>query len=83
MVNHASEAERIERPEGDLRNLVLATNEDAYVNAEGALVAEARVASAWADFVNEFHDCALLFHVPSSFCVWFGSGVAVRIEIAL
>lgn len=56
MVNHASEAERIERPEGDLRNLVLATNEDAYVNAEGALVAEARVASAWADFVNEFHD---------------------------
>lgn len=56
MVNHASETERIERPEGDLRNLVLATNEDAYVNAEGALVAEARVASAWADFVNEFHD---------------------------
>lgn len=56
MVNHASEAERMEHPAGDLRNLVLATNEDAYVNAEGALVAEARVASAWADFVNEFHD---------------------------
>lgn len=56
MVNHASETERMEHPAGDLRNLVLATNEDAYVNAEGALVAEARVASAWADFVNEFHD---------------------------
>lgn len=56
MINHASETERMDRPEGDLRNLVLATNEDAYVDETGALVAEARISSAWAVFVDEFHD---------------------------
>ena len=56
MVNHDSLTEREERPEGDLRNLVLALNEDAYVNEDGALVAEARIASAWASLVDEFHD---------------------------
>ena len=53
MVNHATEKERAERPEGDLRNLIWVTLEDAHVNEEGALVAEARVVSAWRDFIEE------------------------------
>lgn len=52
-VNHASETEIMERPEGDLRNLIWVTLEDAYVDDTGGLVAETRVLSAWADFVEE------------------------------
>lgn len=55
-VNHASETERMERPEGDLRNLAMVTLEDAYVGKDGELVAEARVLSAWRDFVEETHE---------------------------
>lgn len=55
-VNHDTEFQRMERPEGDLRNLALVLTEDAYVDASGALVAEARVSSAWRDFVEEFQE---------------------------
>ena len=55
-INHSTEFERMERPEGDLRNLVGVLTEDAYVDANGALVAEARISSAWRDFVEEFHE---------------------------
>ncbi|GAA5229258.1 hypothetical protein [Arthrobacter cryoconiti] len=55
-INHDTEYERMERPEGNLRNLVGVLTEDAYVDADGALVAEVRVGSAWRDFVEEFHD---------------------------
>lgn len=56
MVNHDTEQERADRPEGDLRNLIWVTLEDAYVNDEGALVAETRVLSAWRDFVEETYE---------------------------
>lgn len=56
MVNHDTEQERADRPEGDLRNLIWVTLEDAYVNEEGALVAETRVLSAWRDFVEETYE---------------------------
>ncbi|MBF6671590.1 hypothetical protein [Glutamicibacter sp. FBE19] len=56
MVNHDTEMERADRPEGDLRNLIWVTLEDAYVDANGDLVAETRVLSAWRDFVEETHE---------------------------
>lgn len=52
-VNHTTAMEDMERPEGDLRNLALVLTEDARWTGE-ALVAEARVGSAWRDFVTEF-----------------------------
>lgn len=55
MVNHPTGTEHFERPEGDLRNLAGVLLEDAYWDGE-ALVAEARIGSAWKDFVDEFHE---------------------------
>lgn len=55
-LDHDTETERMERPEGSLRNLALVLEEDAYVNSDGALVAEAKVASAWRDLVEDFHE---------------------------
>ncbi|MDJ0321838.1 hypothetical protein [Pseudarthrobacter sp. PS3-L1] len=55
-INHDTEFQRMERPEGDLRNLAVVLLEDARVAENGALVAEARVASAWRDFVEEFQE---------------------------
>jgi len=55
-INHDTEFQRMERPEGDLRNLALVLLEDARVDDTGALVAEALVSSAWRDFVEEFKD---------------------------
>ena len=55
-INHDTEFQRMERPEGDLRNLALVLLEDARVDDNGALVAEALVSSAWRDFVEEFKD---------------------------
>ncbi|VXA92536.1 hypothetical protein [Citricoccus sp. K5] len=52
-VNHTTAMEDMERPEGDLRNLALVLTEDARWTGD-ALVAEARVGSAWRDFVTEF-----------------------------
>lgn len=54
-LNHDSAADRRERPEGDLRNLVGVLTEDAYVE-NGNLVAEARIGSQWRSFVDDFHD---------------------------
>lgn len=45
-VNHQTEAERYDRPEGDLRNLAAVLEEDAYWDGK-ALVGEARVYSSW------------------------------------
>ena len=55
-INHDTEFQRMERPEGDLRNLALVLLEDAHVDENGALVAEALVSSAWRDFVEEFKE---------------------------
>lgn len=55
-VNHDTEAQRQERPEGDLRNLAMVLLEDAYVGEGGSLVAEARVGSHWRDFVEDFQE---------------------------
>lgn len=53
MVNHTTAMEDMERPEGDLRNLAGVLLEDAKWEG-GALVAEARIGSAWRPFVEEF-----------------------------
>lgn len=55
-INHDTEFQRMERPEDDLRNLALVLTEDAYIDTDGALVAEAPVSSAWRDFVEEFKE---------------------------
>ncbi|MDI3330696.1 MAG: hypothetical protein QJR09_08170 [Micrococcus sp.] len=52
-VNHDSALQAMERPEGDLRNLAGVLLEDAHWE-DGALVAEARIGSAWRPFVEEF-----------------------------
>lgn len=52
-VNHSTRTEELDRPEGDLRNLAGVLLEDARWDGE-ALVAEARIGSAWRDFVTEF-----------------------------
>ena len=52
-VNHTTAVEDAERPEGDLRNLAGVLLEDARWDGE-RLVAEARIGSAWRDFVDEF-----------------------------
>ena len=56
LINHPTPSEDAERPEGDLRNLALVLQEDAWVDTRGALVAEAKVSSAWRDLVEDFHD---------------------------
>lgn len=56
MIDHDTETERMERPEGSLRNLALVLEEDAFVGEGGALQAEAKVASAWRDLVEDFHE---------------------------
>lgn len=53
-IDHDTAVERMDRPEGSLRNLVGVLLEDAYVDTDGALVAEARISSAWRDFVDDF-----------------------------
>lgn len=53
-LDHNTEAERMERPEGSLRNLAGVLLEDAYVDTDGSLVAETRISSAWRDFVDDF-----------------------------
>lgn len=55
-INHDSELQRMERPEGDLRNLAAVLVEDAKVADDGRLVAEALVASAWSPTISEFKD---------------------------
>jgi len=67
-INHDTEFQRMERPEGDLRNLALVLLEDARVADNGALVAEALVSSAWRDFVEEFKD-------------FIGASIAAQAEI--
>lgn len=52
-VNHSTRTEEMDRPEGDLRNLAGVLLEDARWDGE-ALVAEARIGSAWRSFVEEF-----------------------------
>ena len=52
-INHSTRTEEMDRPEGDLRNLAGVLLEDARWDGE-ALVAEARIGSAWRDFVTEF-----------------------------
>lgn len=52
-INHDTAFERDDRPEGNLRNLAAVLLEDAHIE-NGELVAEARVSSAWRDFVEEF-----------------------------
>lgn len=56
MIDHDTDTERMERPEGSLRNLAIVLDEDAYVGEGGALQAEAKVASAWRDLVEDFHE---------------------------
>lgn len=56
MIDHDTDTERMERPEGSLRNLALVLDEDAYVGEGGALQAEAKIASAWRDLVEDFHE---------------------------
>lgn len=56
-INHDSDVENAERPEGDLRDLAAVLDEDAYVDpSTGALVAEALVSSAWKTFLSEFKE---------------------------
>ncbi len=56
MIDHDTPTEAMERPEGSLRNLAIVLEEDAYIGAGGALQAEAKVASAWRDLVDDFHE---------------------------
>ncbi|WP_404291571.1 hypothetical protein [Glutamicibacter arilaitensis] len=56
MIDHDTDTERFERPEGSLRNLAIVLEEDAYIGEGGALQAEAKVASAWRDLVDDFHE---------------------------
>lgn len=56
MIDHDTPTEMMERPEGSLRNLAIVLEEDAYVGEGGALQAEAKVASAWRDLVDDFHE---------------------------
>lgn len=56
MIDHDTPTEMMERPEGSLRNLAIVLDEDAYIGEGGALQAEAKVASAWRDLVEDFHE---------------------------
>lgn len=56
MIDHDTPSEAMERPEGSLRNLAIVLEEDAYVGENGALQAEAKVATAWRDLVDDFHE---------------------------
>lgn len=56
MIDHDTPTEMMERPEGSLRNLAIVLDEDAYIGEGGALQAEAKVASAWRDLVDDFHE---------------------------
>ena len=52
-IDHYTDQELAERPEGSLRNLVGALTEDAWYR-DGALHAEARIGTQWRDFVDDF-----------------------------
>ena len=52
-LDHSTPGDLMERPEGSLRNLVGVLDEDARYE-DGALVAEARIGSAWRSFVDDF-----------------------------
>ncbi|UAV84834.1 putative capsid maturation protease [Glutamicibacter phage BIM BV-113] len=56
MIDHDTPTEMMERPEGSLRNLAIVLDEDAYIGEGGALQAEAKVATAWRDLVEDFHE---------------------------
>lgn len=56
MIDHDTPTEAMERPEGSLRNLAIVLEEDAYIGEGGALQAEAKVATAWRDLVDDFHE---------------------------
>lgn len=56
MIDHDTPTEAMERPEGSLRNLAIVLEEDAYIGDGGALQAEAKVATAWRDLVDDFHE---------------------------
>ncbi|ALD64008.1 hypothetical protein AFL94_08820 [Arthrobacter sp. LS16] len=56
MIDHDTPTEAMERPEGSLRNLAIVLEEDAYIGQGGALQAEAKVATAWRDLVDDFHE---------------------------
>lgn len=55
-IDHDTDLERAERPEGTLRNLAAVLTEDAYQAEDGRLVAEALISSAWAPTITEFKD---------------------------
>lgn len=65
MADHDTGTDMMERPEGSIRNLVGVTLEDAVwepnwvdpdTGNKGRLAADARISSAWAPFVDEFHE---------------------------
>lgn len=55
-IDHDSTMESMDKPEGSLRNLAAVLQEDAYVDNNGNLVAEALVSSTWKTFLDEFKD---------------------------
>ena len=56
-LDHATEAQDFQRPEGSLRDLVGVLTEDAYWDDEaGGLVAEARIYSNWKSALEEMKD---------------------------
>ncbi|CAH1192690.1 Prohead protease [Glutamicibacter phage Montesquieu] len=55
-IDHDSTVETMDKPEGSLRNLAAVLQEDAYVDTNGNLVAEALVSSTWKTFLDEFKD---------------------------
>ncbi|MEO9246459.1 hypothetical protein ABDK96_02045 [Citricoccus nitrophenolicus] len=54
-IDHDSAREQTDKPEGSLRNLALYLTEDAYWDGS-ALVAEAKIGTAWNQFVDDFHE---------------------------
>lgn len=55
-IDHDSAVESMDKPEGSLRNLAAVLQEDAYIDSNGNLVAEALVSSTWKTFLDEFKD---------------------------
>lgn len=55
-IDHDSAMETMDKPEGSLRNMAAVLDEDAYVDKDGNLVAEALVSSTWKTFLTEFQE---------------------------
>lgn len=78
-INHASPTETYDRPEGDVRNLAGTLTEDAHLDTDGSLVAEAKLYGHWAVIKEMAEDIGVSIRGNAEFEESNGQRVITRI----